>query len=230
MMKRILLSSAFVAFAWVLTAQTIVDMSQAFEVPEKYIDLNEPATVKGGVVFVGDTREADKITDGKYKGMRVQRQSRFYKVGGKTVKYGTSLLFRRAPQGATKDHKVDVNLVPRSCMIQLKPASSGQFSFCALTNKPEGNNIYIAVVNGATFRPLATLSYSKGDENYARKKDSPAEVKVCDYTCSEGDEVWIYSDGSINLHAFSFSGQIDKAFTGSDPVEVSKAVRRAQKK
>ena len=210
-------------------AQVTVDMSQYFQIPEKTIDLNEPTTVKDGVVFIGDTRPAEKIQDGKYKGMRVQKQGRFYSIGGKAVKYGNSLSFRRAPQGVSKDHVVDVNLVPRSCMIQLKPTSDGQFSFCAITNK-DTNNLYVAVVNGTTFRPLATISYTKGDENYAKKKDSPAEVKTCDYQYTAGDEVWIYSDGGINLHAFTFSGQTDKAFTGTDPVATSKQIAKANKK
>jgi len=228
MKKSILLLAAFFLTA-TANAQVSFDMSKYFTVPEKTIDLNEAMTVKDGIVFIGDTRTPDKITDGKYKGMRVQKQGRYYNIGGKAVKYANSLSFRRAPQGASKDHQVDITLVPRSCMIQLKPASDGQLSFCAITNKPEGNNLYVAVVNGNTFKVIATITYAKGDEDYARKKESPAEVKTCDYTYTAGDELWIYSDGGINLHAFTFSGKIDSSFAGTDPVAVAKAVRKAQK-
>lgn len=228
-MKKMILMAVAATMAKQVSAQVTVDMSQCFEIPEKTIDLNEPATVKDGVVFVGDTRPAEKIQDGKYRGMRVQKQGRYYSVGGKAVKFAQSLSFRRAPQGVSKDHVVDVNLVPRSCMIQLKPTSNGQFSFCALTNK-DTNNLYVAVVNGTSFRPLATVGYTKGEENYARKKDFPAEVKTVDYQYTDGDEVWIYSDGGINLHALTFSGQIDKAFTGTDPVAAAKKIAKANKK
>ena len=228
-MKKMILMAVAAIMAMQVSAQVTVDMSQRFEVPEKTLDLNEPATVKDGVVFVGDTRPAEKIQDGKYRGMRVQKQSRYYNVGGKAVKYALSLSFRRAPQGVSKNHVVDVNLVPRSCMIQLKPTTDGQFSFCALTNK-DVNHLYVAVVNGTTFRPLAAVEYTKGEENYGRKKDSPAEVKTVDYKYSECDEVWIYSEGGINLHSFVFSGQIDKAFTGSDPVAAAKKISKANKR
>ncbi len=230
MMKRSMMMIAVLLMAVVAYAQVEVNMEPLFHVTEKYIDLNEPSTVKDGVVFVGDTRTPDKIIDGKYKGMRVQKQSRFYRVGGQVVKYSNSLLFRRAPQGATKDHRVDVTLVPRSCMLQMRPVTGGRLSFCGITNKPEGNHIYVAVVNGSSFRVIASVPFTKGDEEYARKRNQPAEVKTCDYEYADGDELWIYSDGGINLHAFTFSGKIDKGFTGSDPIEFSKAMRRAQKK
>lgn len=228
-MKKMILMAVAAMMAMSVNAQVTVDMSQCFEVPEKATDLNDAATVKDGVVFVGDTRPAEKIQDGKYKGMRIQKQGRYYSVGGKAVKFASSLSFRRAPQGATKDHVVDVNMVPRSCMLQLKPTSNGQFSFCAITSKDQ-NNLYVAVVNGTTFRPLATVAYTKGEENYGRKKDSPAEVKTVDYQYTEGDEVWIYSDGGISLHTFTFSGQTDKAFTGTDPVAAAKKISKANKK
>lgn len=229
-MKKNLILLAAMFMSAVANAQVEFDMSKYFTIPEKNIDLNEPSTVKEGVVFIGDTRTPDKIEEGKYKGMRVQKQGRYYKIGGKAVKYPVSLSFRRSPQGSTVDHVVDINRVPRSCMVQVKPVTDGQFSFCAITNKDQGNNIYVAVVNGTNFTPLATIAYQKGDENYARKKESPAEVKTVDYKFTSGDEVWIYSDGGINLHAFSFSGKLDSSFTGSDPVATSKAVSRTRKK
>lgn len=215
--------------ATIATAQVEVNMEKVFNVEDKYIDLNEAQTVKDGVVFIGDTRPADRIQEGKYRGMRVQKQRRFYKVDGKAVQYGNSLSFRRAPQGATKDHQVDPTLVPRSCMLQLKPASDGKLTFCAQTNKPEGNNIYVAVVNGSTFRPLATINVTKAEGDVSRKKASPANTMSCNYTYTAGDELWIYSDGSISLHALSFSGLIDKSFTGTDPVAAAKKIAKAQK-
>lgn len=215
--------------ATIATAQVEVNMEKVFTVEDKYIDLNDAQTVKDGVVFIGDTRPADKIQEGKYRGMRVQKQRRFYKVDGKAVQYGHSLSFRRAPQGATKDHQVDPTLVPRSCMLQLKPASDGKLTFCALTNKPEGNNIYVAVVNGSTFRPLTTLKVTKVDGDVSRKKASPANTMSCDYTYTAGDELWIYSDGAVSLHALSFSGLIDKNFTGTDPIAAAKKIAKAKK-
>lgn len=215
--------------ATIATAQVEVNMEKVFTVEDKYIDLNDAQTVKDGVVFIGDTRPTDKIQEGKYRGMRVQKQRRFYKVDGKAVQYGHSLSFRRAPQGATKDHQVDPTLVPRSCMLQLKPASDGKLTFCALTNKPEGNNIYVAVVNSSTFRPLTTLKVTKVDGDVSRKKASPANTMSCDYTYTAGDELWIYSDGAVSLHALSFSGLIDKNFTGTDPIAAAKKIAKAQK-
>ena len=211
------------------TAQVEVNMDKLFTIEDKYIDLNEAQTVKEGIVFVGDTRPADKIQDGKYRGMRVQKQRRYYKVNGKAVQFAQSLSFRRAPQGASKDHKVDPTLVPRSCMIQLKPSSDGKLSFCALTNKPEGNNIYVAVVNGNSFRSLAVVPATKAEGDVARKKTSPADAVSCDYTYTAGDELWIYSDGAVSLHALNFTGIIDKSFAGTDPVAAAKKIAKAGK-
>ena len=73
------------------------------------------------------------------------------------------------------------------------------------------------------------LTYKK-DEAVTGRKDAPYPPQSCDYSYADGDELWIYSDGSINLFAMQFSGKTDATFTGSDPVEVSKAVRRAMKK
>lgn len=228
-MKRNLLLLVALFIVTALSAQVEVVMDNLFTISEKYIDLNGPSTIKDGIIFIGDTRTPDKIEDGKYKGMRVQKQGRYYQIGGKAVKFGSSLSFRRAPQGSTVEHKVDVERVPRSCMIQLKPASDGKLAFCAITNKDTGNNIYVAVVNGITFTPLATIAYQKGDENYARKKDQPAEVKSVDYKYIDGDELWIYSDGGINLHSFTFSGKIDKAFQGTAPVATANKINKERK-
>ena len=208
---------ATLMMALTANAQKLYDMGKFFQPGEEPVELNEASTVKEGLVFVGDTRPADKIQDGKYRGMRVQKSRRYFKVDGKPTELLAALSFRRAPQGATKDHAVDVTLVPRSCMLQLKPQSDGQLAFYGLTNKPEGNNIYVAVVNGKSFKPLATVKFSKFNDNTGRSKKTPAAAQTCDYKYTDGDELWIYCDGSVNLQALSFSGQIDETFQGTDP-------------
>ena len=213
-MKKTMILMATVMMAMTANAQKFFDMGKYFQPAEEPVELNEAATVKEGLVFVGDTRPAEKITDGKYRGMRVQKLRRYYTVEGKAEEFPAALSFRRAPQGATKDHVVDVNLVPRSCMLQLKPMSDGQLSFYALTNKAEGNNIYVAVVNGKSFKPLATIKLSKFEDNTGRSKKTPAAANSCNYQYTNGDEIWIYSDGSVNLHGLSFSGLIDETFKG----------------
>lgn len=227
-MKKLIILTAAVFSAVFANAQVEVNMEKLFTIADKYVDINEASTVKDGVVFIGDTRPSDKIKDGKYRGMRVQQQRRFFSVGGKTVQYSQALSFRRMPQGVARDHQVDTQLVPRSCMLQLKPLSDGKLSFCALTNKPEGNNIYVAVVNGTSFRPLATIAVVKPEGDVSRKKASPAPAVSCDYTYTAGDELWIYSDGSVNLNALLFSGLIDKNFTGTDPMSISKKAQKVK--
>ena len=228
-MKKLFFLLVAFLMATFTQAQVVVDMSQLFTIDDKYVDINEPMTVKDGIVFIGDTRPADKIQEGKYRGMRVQKSRRYFSVNGKGTEYPFSLSFRRAPQGATKDHAVDINMVPRSCMLQLKPTSDGQFAFYGLTNKPEGNNLYVAVVNGTSFKPLATLKFTKPDEQIGRSKKTPANAVICDYHFTAGDQLWIYSDGAVSLHALSFSGLIDKNFTGTDPVAAAKKIAKAKK-
>lgn len=194
-MKKFLIIAAALFSATCVSAQVEVNMEKLFTIEDKFIDLNDANTAKDGVAFIGDTRQPEKIQEGKYR-------------------------------GATKDHKVDVTMVPRSCMIQLKPTSDGKLTFCALTNKPEGNNIYIAAFNGTSFRNVATVPVTKAEGDVARKKASPAEAVSCDYTYTAGDELWIYSDGSVSLHAMTFSGQIDNSFTGTDPVSAAKKVKK----
>lgn len=213
-MKKAIILTATIMMAMTATAQKFFDMSKYFQPAEEAVELNDAAIVKEGLVFVGDTRPAEKITDGKYRGMRVQKSRRYYTVEGKATEFPASLSFRRAPQGATKDHVVDVNLVPRSCMLQFKPMSDGQLAFYALTNKAEGNNIYVAVVNGKSFKPLATIKFSKYEDTTGRSKKTPAPANTYDYKYTNGDELWIYSDGSINLHGLFFSGLIDETFKG----------------
>ena len=233
-MKRMIFFLAALFVAAFANAQTDIDFGSIFTIENgedgkpKPIDLNDPSMVKDGIVFIGDTRTPDKIEDGKYKGMRISKSRRHFTVDGKVRQYLNALAFRRAPQGAMKDHKMDLTLVPRSCMLQLKPTADGKLTFCAQTNKPEGNNLYVAVRNGATFKNIATLTFKK-DDAVTGKKDAPYEPQICDYKYTEGDELWIYSDGSINLFGLQFTGTLDKTFAGSDPLEVNKAVRRAQK-
>ena len=233
-MKRMIFFLAALFAVVVANAQTDIDFGTMFTIENGEdgkpmpIDLNDPSMVKDGIVFIGDTRTPDKIEDGKYKGMRISKSRRHFTVDGKVRQYLNALAFRRAPQGAMKDHKMDLTLVPRSCMLQLKPTADGKLTFCAQTNKPEGNNLYVAVRNGATFKNIATLSFKK-DDAITGKKDAPYEPQSCDYIYTEGDELWIYSDGGINLFGLQFTGTLDKTFAGSDPLEVNKAVRRAQK-
>lgn len=234
-MKRMIFFVAALFAVVVANAQTDIDFGTMFTIENGEdgkpmpIDLNDPSMVKDGIIFIGDTRTPDKIEDGKYKGMRVSRSKRFFTVDGANRQYQNALQFRRAPSGASKDHKVDVTLVPRSCLLQVKPTDSGKLTFMAQTGKPEGNNVYVAVRNGATFKNIATLAFKK-DDAITGKKDAPYQSQSIDYKYADGDELWIYSDGSINLYGILFSGTIDKAFAGSDPLEVNKAVRRAQKK
>ena len=234
-MKRMFFFMAAFLVAAFTNAQTDVDFGSMFTIENgedgkpKPIDINDPSKVLDGIVFIGDTRPADKITDGKYKGMRVSKSRRHFTVDGKVRQYQAALAFRRAPAGTMKDHKMDLTLVPRSCMLQLKPTTDGKLTFCAQTNKPEGNNLYVAVRNGATFKNIATLIFKK-DDAVTGKKDAPYQPQSCDYKYTAGDEVWVYSDGAVNLFAIQFTGAIDKSFTGSDPLEVNKAVRRANKK
>ena len=105
-------------------------------------------------------------------------------------------------------------------MLQLKPMSDGQLSLYGMTNKPEGNNIYVAVVNGNSFKPLATVKFTKFDDSTGRSKRTPAAAQMIDYKYSEGDQIWIYCDGSVNLQALSFSGKTDETFNGTDPKSV----------
>lgn len=232
-MKRNLITFAALLTAVLASAQTDIDMAKFFTFEKgdngkpQPIELNEPSVAKDGVVFIGDTRAPEKIQDNKYKGMRATQTRRHFTVNGANRQYQAALSFRRAPQAATQDHKVDPSFVPRSCMLQLKPAGNGTLTFCGQTNKPE-NNLYVAVRNGATFKNLAILTFVK-DEAITGKKDAPYQPQSCDYTYTEGDELWIYSDGAVSLYGILFSGTIDTAYTGSDPMEVYKAVRKAQK-
>ncbi|MBO5592421.1 MAG: hypothetical protein J5913_05610 [Prevotella sp.] len=233
MRKQIMIIAALFVAA-VANAQFTVDMGKLFTIQNgdngkpQPVELNEASTARNGVVFIGDTRPAEKIQDGKYRGMRVSKSRRFFMVDGKGVQYQCALAFRRAPQGVKKDQVVDVTLVPRSCMIQIKPMSDGKLTFYAQTNKVEGNNLYVAVRNGATFKNLATLNFKK-DDAVTGKKDAPYQPQSCDYQYADGDELWVYSDGAVNLYALSFSGTVDATFSGSNPLEVYKAVRKAQK-
>lgn len=233
-MKRKLFLLAALFVAAIANAQTDIDMSKLFTLEKgddgkpKSLELNDPSTVKEGVVFIGDTRAPENIQDGKYRGMRVSQSRRHFSIDGAVRQYQNALAFRRAPQAATKDHKVDPTFVPRSCMVQIKPTSDGKLTFCAQTNKPEGNNLYVAVRNGVTYKNIAILNFVK-DEAVTGRKDAPYTPQSCDYQFTEGDEIWIYSDGGVNLFGILFSGTIDTAFAGSDPVEVNKAVRKAQK-
>lgn len=219
-MKKAIIITATIMMAMTANAQKFFDMGKYFQPTEEPVELNAASTVKEGLVFVGDTRPAEKITDGKYRGMRVQKSRRYFTVDGKPTEMQAALSFRRAPQGSTKDHVVDVNMVPRSCMLQFKPMSDGQLAFYALTNKAEGNNIYVAVVNGKSFKPLATIKLSKFEDNTGRSKKTPAAASTCDYKYTNGDEFWIYSDGSVNLHGLFFSGLIDETYKGTNPKEI----------
>lgn len=231
--KFFILAALFVAAT--VNAQTDIDMGKFFTFQKgdngkpQPIELNEASTVKEGVVFIGDTRAPENIQEGKYRGMRATQTRRFFTVNGANRQYQAAMAFRRAPQAATKDHKVDPTLVPRSCMLQLKPASNGTLTLCGETNKVEGQNIYVAVRNGLSFKNLATLKFVK-DEAVKGRKDTPYQPQSCEYQYADGDELWIYSDGGVSLYGILFTGTIDTAFTGSDPVEVNKAVRKAQKK
>lgn len=232
-MKRMIFFAAALLMAALANAQTDIDMGKLFTFENgedgkpKSIELNEPSTAKNGIIFIGDTRAADKIEEGKYKGMRVSKSRRHFSVDGNVRQYQAAMAFRRAPQAATKDHKVDPTFVPRSCMLQLKPTSDGKLTVCGQTNKPE-NNVYVAVRNGATFNNIAILPFAK-DEAITGKKDAPYQPQSCDYKYAAGDELWIYSDGGVSVFGILFSGTIDSSFAGSDPIEVSKAVRKAQK-
>lgn len=209
-------------------AQNDVIIEKLWGVPEEPVDINEPMTVKSGVAFIGDTRPAEKITDGKMKGMQVKKNKRFFKQGAMTVQYATQLNFRGAASGIKKDEVIDVNAVPRSRMIQVKPLSSGKLIVFAQGGKEEAKKLYIGVRNGASFKNLAALDYIK-DPAVTGKKDAPLPVQVVDYTYTDGDELWIYTEGGVNLFALQFTGKIDSAFAGSEPMAVVKAVKKARK-
>lgn len=227
-MKKIFSLLAVCLVALAANAQNDVIIEKLWGVPEEPVDINEPMTVKSGVAFIGDTRPAEKITDGKMKGMQVKRNKRFFKQGAMTVQYATQLNFRGAASGIKKDEVIDVNAVPRSRMIQVKPLSSGKLIVFAQGGKEEAKKLYIGVRNGATFRNLAALDYIK-DANVTGKKDAPLPVQTVDYTYADGDELWVYTEGGVNLFALQFTGKIDSSFAGSEPLAVAQAVKKARK-
>ena len=200
-MKRKLFFLAAMMVATLSWGQTEVNMEQLFNVQDKYIDLNDPLTLKQGIAFIGDTRAPENIQEGKYQGMRVQKQRRNFVVDGKNRQFSNALMFRRAPRGTTKNHVMQVEAVPRSCMLQLKPLESGKLTFCAQSNKDVAN-LYVSVRNGNSFKNVAVLSVNKTEKT--GRKDDPWTPVTCDYTFTEGDELWIYADTSVNLFAFSF--------------------------
>lgn len=228
MKKQILLMATLLVSA-IANAQTDVNIEKLWGITGDPVEINEPMTVKEGVAFIGDTRTPEKIAeDGKYKGMKVQKQKRFFKQGVMNIQFGNALSFRGAASGISKDKVVDVNAVPRSRMIQVKPLSGGKLFIFAAGQKEEVKHLYVGIRNEATFKNLATLEYVK-DADITGKKDAPYAVQFVDYTFTEGDELWIYSEGGINLYGLTFDGKLDNAFAGSDPVAVSKAVKKARK-
>lgn len=227
-MKKQIIMMAACLMAMAANAQSEVNIEKLWGVPETPVDINEAMTVKSGVAFIGDTRTPDKITDGQMKGMQVKKSKRYFKQGAMTVQYGTYLNFRGAASGIKKDNVVDAGAVPRSRMVQVKPTSSGKLLVFAQGSKEESKNLYIAVRNGATFKNLATLSFAK-DAAVTGKKDAPLPVQAVDYTYADGDELWIYTEGSVYLFALQFTGQFDAAFTGSEPIAVVNAVKKARK-
>lgn len=228
MKKQLILFAALMVSAFA-SAQSNVIIDNLFTIPEaeKAIELNDAALVKNGIVFVGDTRTPDKITDGKMKGMKVSKKNRYFATAGNPAKFGKELIFGGAPSGSKTDGQIDVNNVPRSRMIQFKPTSSGTISFCAYARKDVGN-IYIGVRNGSTFKNLETIAYKKNEEG-GKKKENALPVHSCDYQYNAGDEIWIYSDGGAGLFGFVFSGNVDNTFAGSEPNQVSKDVKKARK-
>ncbi len=227
-MKKQILMMAALLVAMAANAQSEVNIEKLWGVPDEPVDINAPMTVKSGVAFIGDTRTPDKITDGKMKGMQVKKTKRYFKQDAMNVLYGSYLNFRGAASGIKKDNVVDVNAVPRSRMLQVKPLSSGKLIVFAQGGKEEARKLYIAVRNGANFRNLAALDYIK-DAAVTGKKDAPLPVQTVDYTYADGDELWIYTEGSVNLFALQFTGKLDASFTGSEPLAVMKAVKKARK-
>lgn len=227
-MKKQIIMMAALLVAMVANAQSEVNIEKLWGIPAEPVDINEPMTVKSGVAFIGDTRPAEKITDGKMKGMQVKKNKRYFKQGAMNVVYATQLNFRGAASGIKKDNVVDVNAVPRSRMMQVKPTSSGKLIVFAQGSKEESKNLYIGVRNGDTFKNLAALPYVK-DANVTGKKDAPLPVQAVDYTYADGDELWIYCEGGVNLFAVQFTGTFDANFAGSEPMAVVKAVKKARK-
>ena len=227
-MKKIFSLLAVCLVALAANAQNDVIIEKLWGIPEEPVDINEPMTVKSGVAFIGDTRTPDKITDGKMKGMQVKKNKRYFKQGAMTVQYATQLNFRGAASGIKSGDVVDANAVPRSRMIQVKPTSSGKLIVFAMGSKEDAKKLYIGVRNGDTFKNLAALDYIK-DAAVTGKKDAPLPIQVVDYTYAEGDELWVYTEGGVNLYALQFTGQIDHAFAGSEPLAVAKEVKKARK-
>lgn len=225
--KHLLLAAALLAASFA-KAQVNVDINSIFNVTDQPVELNEPkAKIADGVVFIGDTRPAEKIEEGKYRGMRVQKLGRTYSVDGKAVRLNNALSFRRAPWGATKEHAVVLTAVPRSCMMQLKPTSDGKFTFEVFTKKPEAK-LYVGILNGTSWKNLGELTYKLEDKKGT--KAEPLTPMTLDYKYTAGDEIWIYGEGATSLLGLQFTGTIDKSFQGTEPVAASKAVSRANKK
>lgn len=227
-MKKQFLLLAAMLMSFAASAQNEVNIEKLWGVPEEPVEINDPMTVKQGIAFIGDTRTPDKITDAKMKGMQVKKQKRFFKQGAMNVQFASYLSFRGLPSGVKVDGVFADNAVPRSRMIQVKPLASGKLYFFAYGTKEEVKHIYVGVRNGATFKNLGTLEYVK-DAAVTGKKDAPYAVQTMDYNYTDGDELWIYSDGSVNLFSIQFDGKIDSNFAGSEPMAVVKAVKKARK-
>lgn len=226
-LKKSFLLTAAICFSAISNAQVDVDMSKVFNVTDTPVEINEAVgKVADGVVFVGDTRPADKIQDGKYRGMRAVKMRRTYTVDGAPRQFNNALSFKRAPQGATKERVVDITRIPRSCMMQVKPTSDGTFTFEVFTGKEQAK-LYVGVLNGSSWKSLGELTYT--NEGKKGTKAEPLTPLTLDYKYQSGDEVWIYSDGTAHLLGMQFSGNFDTTFQGTDTAEAYKKVARANK-
>ena len=202
-MKKQILLLAALSVSLFANAQKEVNMEKLWKVSEGAVEINDAMTVKDGVAFVGDTRTPDKIEDGVYKGMKVQSRKKHFSFGSGTIQYFNAMSFRGAASGMKTNGEVDVNNVPTSRLVQVKPLAGGKFQVYAEGTKPVVQHLYIGVRNGSTFKNLAVLDYQK-DASVTGKKDAPFESQEVKYEYADGDELWFYSDGGVNLYAISF--------------------------
>lgn len=224
MKKQTILFAAFMV-ASMASAQTTITVNEALGTPSETKTLND-AVYKGakGLAFIGDARQSKE--EGKEQGLTHEKVTKYFKVGGKTIKAEAAVNFQKAPSGVkNKANNIIPTKAPHNRAVEFKPASEGKL-YALVWSKNPSARLFYAVANNGIYDLKEFKMWEKGAT--AGTENNPYEAVELDYNYKEGDVVFFFATGPLYMSGIYYTGAADTAFEGATTKELVNSKKMAK--
>lgn len=213
-MKKVFLALAATLIAAVpSTAQTLVNFSEVFGIPQTATPLNEPiAKGANGVVIIGDYRQ--NVEEGHSAGLSYAKKAAYFTVEGQTIKAEAAVNMVKYPTGVQKNYQIIPTRIPVNRSLMLKAETDGNVQVLYASKKGKGR-MFMGVFRNGKWEYLGEQTWENGTT--AGSENNPYKPLKLDYPAQAGDVIMLFAGAPVDVYGIYYTGKLVKDFKGDDP-------------